>query len=134
MSSSSIRERESPCAELFELAEDSQEQLDAYIDDGELLVATVNDEIVAHLQLIFPASTGDPEIKNMAVRPDFQGRGIGRALVAEALTAARSRGGTRVVVATATADIGNLRFYQRLGFRLTRIESMRSFPLPATRR
>jgi hypothetical protein len=34
---------------------------------------------------------------------------------------ARAAGVTRVILATAAADIGNLRFYQRCGFRMTHV-------------
>ena len=50
-----------------------------------------------------------------------RGGGIGRALLERAVEEARSVGVRRVVLATATADIGNLRFYQRCGFRLTHV-------------
>ena len=63
---------------LFELAEDSVAELDSYIEAGRVLVATSDGEIIGHLQLI---GTGDPrqaEIKNMAVREDCQGQGVGR--------------------------------------------------------
>jgi GNAT superfamily N-acetyltransferase len=57
----------------------------------------------------------------MAVSEPHQGRGIGRSLVAAAIVHCRGRGGHRLIVSTATADIGNLRFYQRLGFRMYKI-------------
>ena len=72
---------------LFALAEDSAAALDAYIDAGTVLVATVGDAVVGHVQLT----------------PTDEGR-------------------TGMVVATAAADVGNLRFYQRQGFRLRSIE------------
>ena len=52
----------------------------------------------------------------------IRGRGIGRALVEAALALARGEARTELFVATAAADIGNLRFYQRLGFRMRSIE------------
>jgi GNAT superfamily N-acetyltransferase len=64
---------------LFELAEDSRAELDAYIGAGEELVAVQGGEHVGHLQLV-----GD-EIKNMAVVEAHRGRGVGRALVAAAI-------------------------------------------------
>src|SRR3954454_20664609 len=110
-----------PLRPLFELAEDSPTELDAYLDEGTVLVAECDGDVVGHLQLV----TGKPgvqEIKNMAVRPSHQHRGIGAALVAAALEAAREERASVVRVATATADTGNLRFYQRLGFRMREVE------------
>ena len=101
---------------LFELAEDSRAELDAYIGAGEVLVAVEGDERVGHLQLV-----GD-EIKNMAVVEAHRGRGVGRALVAAAIERARDERIEVLRVATGAADTGNLRFYQRLGFRMRAIE------------
>ena len=101
---------------LFEEAEDSAAALDAYIDDGDVLVAVAGDRVVGHLQLI------GSEIRNMAVDAGQRGRGIGRRLVDAAVAEATRRGATTVQVATAAADTGNLRFYQRCGFRLRSVE------------
>ncbi len=107
--------------ELFELAEDSAARLDEYLTHGEVLVARVGGHVVGHLQVV-AASDGALEIKNMAVAAAQQGRGIGRSLVEAALDEARRRRCPLVLVATASADVGNLRFYQRLGFRMARVE------------
>jgi GNAT superfamily N-acetyltransferase len=105
---------------LFGLAEDSAAALDSYLADGRVLTASLGGEIVGHLQLV---GSGDvAEIKNMAVREDLHGRWIGRLLVRAALDDLASEHVATVEVATATADIGNLRFYQRQGFRMRAIE------------
>jgi GNAT superfamily N-acetyltransferase len=107
---------------LFELAEDSAAELDSYIDAGRVLVAVSGGEVIGHLQL---TGTGDPrqaEIKNMAVREDRQGQGIGRWLIQAAVDLAAAESVTTILVATAAADIGNLRFYQRQGFRMRSVE------------
>jgi GNAT superfamily N-acetyltransferase len=106
---------------LFALADDSPEQIASYISLGEILVATEGDLITGHLQILETDGTGVFELKSMAVRESHQGRGIGRSLVEAAVVRCRVRGGHRIIVSTATADIGNLRFYQRLGFRMSRI-------------
>ena len=105
----------------FELAEDSGPVLDEYLGLGSVLVARAGTEIVGHLQLV-PVAAAQVELKNIAVRPDQQGRGVGRALVAEAVRRAADDGYAEMIVATAAADIGNLRFYQRVGFRLSAVE------------
>jgi ribosomal protein S18 acetylase RimI-like enzyme len=106
---------------LFVEAEDSTDQLDAYISDGRVLVARRGDEVLGHLQLV-QTSDRVTEIKNMAVAAELRGTGIGRRLVDQALVAAGSGGSARVVVAAAAADNGNLRFYQRCGVRFAAID------------
>ena len=106
---------------LFEEAEDSPAELNAYIDAGEVLVAIANDGVVGHLQLI-DDGRGTSEIKNMAVAAAYRGRGIGRRLIAAAISRARAKDHRSVAVSTAAADVGNLRFYQLAGFRMRTIE------------
>ena len=107
---------------LFELAEDSKAQLDEYLDQGRVLVATRGSAIIGHLQLVPTTQSGQIELKNMAVVPEHQGSGIGRALVTRAVSRTAADGWSRMLVGTAAADIGNLRFYQRLGFRMVSID------------
>jgi predicted N-acetyltransferase YhbS len=87
-----------------------------------VLVARAGEQLLGHLQLVPAEPPNIVEIKNMAVAETHQGQGIGRMLVAAALDRARDDGMSTVLVATATADIGNLRFYQRVGFRMLSIE------------
>jgi GNAT superfamily N-acetyltransferase len=107
---------------LFELAEDSAAQLDCYLGSGRVLVARSGDTVVGHLQLVETDHSSEIELKNMAVREDLQGRGIGGRLVRAALELVAGEAASSVLVATAAADIGNLRFYQRQGFRMRSIE------------
>ena len=106
---------------LFALADNFPTQISSYIDKGEVLVARDGNRIVGHVQIIETGEGGVFEIKSLAVRPARQSEGLGRALVAAAISRCRERNGRRLIVATATADIGNLRFYQRQGFRMYRI-------------
>jgi lactoylglutathione lyase len=107
---------------LFELADDSPEQIDSYIDLGRVLVARDDvGGIVGHLQLLPGAKPDAVEIKSLAVHPSFRRRGIGRRLVGQALALCRAEQIRIVTVMTATADIANLRFYQRSGFRAASI-------------
>ena len=77
--------------------------------------------MVGHLQLI---DNGDDtsEIKNMAVAAAYRGRGIGRRLIDAAIDLTRAKGHSTLAVATAAADVGNLRFYQLAGFRMRTVE------------
>jgi GNAT superfamily N-acetyltransferase/catechol 2,3-dioxygenase-like lactoylglutathione lyase family enzyme len=107
--------------DLFEEAEDSSLELGAYIDAGEVLVAIAGGGVVGHLQLIDAAADAS-EIKNMAVYAAWRRRGIGRKLIDAAIEKTRARGHRSLAVATAAADVGNLRFYQRTDFRMRTVE------------
>jgi len=107
---------------LFELAEDSASELASYLHDGQVLVARSGADAVGHLLLVDTSVAGEVELKSMAVREDVQGTGVGARLVRAALDLVRARGGTLLLVATGAADVGNLRFYQRQGFRMRAIE------------
>jgi GNAT superfamily N-acetyltransferase len=107
---------------LFEEAEDSPAQLESYLEAGQVLVAVADDQIVGHLQLVEGSDSQQAEIKNMAVETSFRGRGIGRTLIRAAVDLALAQRRSTLVVATAAADVGNLRFYQRAGFRMRSIE------------
>lgn len=107
---------------LFELAEDSPEQLDRYLHLGRVLVAVEDGSIVGHLQLVDGRDSGEVELQSMAVAERRQRRGVGRALVERAIAECRLSGAGTLLVATAAADLGNLRFYQLMGFRMLRVE------------
>ena len=107
---------------LFELADDSVVQLDRYLELGRVLVARDGAAPIGHLQLVPTGQPGEIEIKNMGVAEERQGAGVGRALIAAAVERCSAESWTRMLVATAGADVGNLRFYQRSGFRLLSVE------------
>ena len=107
---------------LFEEAEDSRPELDSYLESGRVFVALADGEIVGHLQLTETDSPAEVEVKNIAVLAAHRRQGIGATLMEAALALAREESRTLVRVATAAADVDNLRFYQRLGFRMRSIE------------
>ena len=107
---------------LFELAEDSPTELDTYLHAGRVLVARSGPDVLGHLQLVETDRPGQVELKNMAVLEAIQGHGVGTRLVRAALDLAAAGSAVEMVVATAAADIGNLRFYQRQGFRFRSVE------------
>ena len=107
---------------MFELAEDSPTELDSYLHAGRVLVARSGPDVLGHLQLVETARPGQVELKNMAVLEAVQGRGVGTRLVRAALDLAAAESADEMVVATAAADVGNLRFYQRQGFRFRSVE------------
>ncbi len=66
--------------------------------------------------LVMRAGTGHLFIENVAVHPDFQGRGFGRRLMALAETCARARRLPLLRLYTNVVMTENLPFYRALGF------------------
>jgi ribosomal protein S18 acetylase RimI-like enzyme len=61
-------------------------------------------------------------IENVAVAPDFQGRGLGRTLIEHAEAVAAALGAATVRLYTNERFVENIRFYQHLGYRIDREE------------
>ena len=86
----------------------------------ELLVATRNDEVVGMLQLTrIPSLTyrggWRALLEGVRVREDQRGRGVGRALVLEAVERARASGCRLLQLTTDRSRPEALRFYEGLG-------------------
>lgn len=105
---------------LIRLAEDSESQLEAAIDDGTMYA--VDDSGVVLVLDHVDHENGQRELRYVAVAEAHQRKGIGKAMLADVAEAERRRGTRRLLVGTANADTGNLDFYQRCGYRLLSIE------------
>jgi ribosomal protein S18 acetylase RimI-like enzyme len=81
---------------------------------GQNLVADVGDELAGLISLAVDG--GEQAIVMLSVYPQFQGAGIGGALVREAVARAASTGLPFIKVATTNDDVPAFYFYQRLGF------------------
>jgi GNAT superfamily N-acetyltransferase len=107
---------------LFRLADDSDQEIESYLERGSVLVAMEGDDIVGHVQIVDTDIAATCELKSLAVVEARRGMGLGRQLIEAALAHARERRATRVLIATGAADTQLLRFYQRIGFRMLRVE------------
>jgi len=106
---------------LFRLADDSESQIRAYYQTGELFVFTSTAAPLG-MVLVTPHGKGQVELKSVAVVEHRQNAGIGTRMIAAVLSTLDARGVRRVVVATASSSIGPFAFYQKAGFRLTHVE------------
>jgi putative acetyltransferase len=87
--------------------------------NGEVLLALLDGQPAACIAYrALPDTPTECEIKRLYVRPAFQGRGLARALVAEALTRAGTRHFTRAILDTDTSTMPAAHaLYLSLGFR-----------------
>lgn len=95
--------------------------LATYWDQGVLWVFGVGQETVATALMVSHQENRVVEIKNLAVAPLWQGRGIGNHVIRLLITHYRSRDYQEMAVGTANCSLGNLAFYQKAGFRMDSI-------------
>ncbi|TMC13040.1 MAG: GNAT family N-acetyltransferase [Chloroflexi bacterium] len=81
---------------------------------GEAALAWLGSRPVACMRMV--ADAGHLHVRRLAVSRDLQGRGLGRAMMAWAESAARRRGLSEVTVGVRLALAGNRAFYGRLGY------------------
>lgn len=98
---------------LLLLGDEQESMVDRYLEEGALYIWKEGEE-TAGVCVVTDQGNGVLELKNIAVDPRFQRRGIGRAMI-EAL-AKRYRGSYRVLLAGTGEAPSTLGFYQHCGF------------------
>jgi ribosomal protein S18 acetylase RimI-like enzyme len=107
---------------LLTLADDSEQQVRRYYEQGDLYVLRGSDDAADGVALVVPTARGAVEIKALAIAASRQRRGLGSRMLSLLLDALRGAGVHYVVVGTATSSVGAMAFYQRAGFRFSSVE------------
>lgn len=107
--------------ELLLLADPSMDMLHEYLNQSDVFTAKMNAMTVGVL-VLYQLDAETLEIKNIAVSPEFQGQGIGRFLIENAISMATFEQFNTVCIRTANSSIGQLCLYQKMGFELSEIE------------
>ncbi len=107
--------------ELLLLADPSRAAINAYINDA-IVLGNNHDGSVDGVVVISHLSDQAWEIKNVAVAPSSQGKGIGKALLRTALEACASQGARQVWIGTGNSSIDQLALYQKIGFRMVNVD------------
>jgi ribosomal protein S18 acetylase RimI-like enzyme len=97
-------------------ADESEPVVRGYLNDGDLLQLVADGQPVGVVLLTLPEVAAALEIKNIAIRHEDRGRGIGRAAIACIAAHARARGANRLLVGTADSSSGTIAFYRACGF------------------
>ena len=107
---------------LLMLADDSDDQVRSYYQTGELYAYRGAAGHPLGVVLVVPKAAHQAELKAVAIDPTLQGRGLGQQMLEAVLAQLRREGVRRVIVGTGSSGIGQLAFYQKVGFRLLSIE------------
>lgn len=106
--------------DLLLLADPNQELIRDYISTADILLARLGQQLVAVAVLV---QQPEVELKNIAVDPQFQGRGFAKTLIAEVCAIAKQRGAERLLVATGNSSLQQLGLYQKCGFRIEGVKA-----------
>jgi GNAT superfamily N-acetyltransferase len=94
--------------------------------DHEIVVGTIDDQVIATLQLSFIPGLSHQgawraQVEAVRVHRNFQKLGIGTAMMQWVIVRARERGCWLVQLTTNWARAGAIRFYERLGFEASHV-------------
>lgn len=116
-----IAQGENVPIELLLLADPSVEMIETYSKQGKCYVAVVEQEIIG-TYILLSKKPGIVEIMNIAAKKKWQGKGIGKQLVMDAIRQARKNGYRSIEIGTGNSSIAQLALYQKCGFRMTGID------------
>lgn len=115
-----LKQTENIPYDLLLLADETKEAIDKYIHASDIYVAESDDEMIA-VYALYRVNNEEAEIKNIAVLPHLQNQGIGRWLLKDAESRAKTGGYRYLLIATADAGIRQLKLYQQCGFEMHEI-------------
>lgn len=77
----------------------------------------VDGDQVVGIVLLVPMNSKKIELKNIAVRPDYQHKGLAQKLIKNVLRYAKQHEFSEMIVGTGSASFEQLYLYQKMGFR-----------------
>lgn len=115
-----LQDKEEPPMYLLELADPSINNINAYLKSGTCFVAKQKSEIIGII-VLDEINHSIFEIKNIAVKESYQGKGFGKLLLKFAEEVSNKLGYKKLRIGTGNSSIGQLALYQKLGFEISRI-------------
>ncbi|MFX1706640.1 GNAT family N-acetyltransferase [Chitinophaga sp. CC14] len=105
--------------DLLLLADPSVTMINSYLPFSDVYVLEKKKQVIAAYVLL--KDNDELEIKNIAVNPAYQGKGLGKILLQDAAQRARAGGSKKLCIGTGNSSIAQLYLYQRQGFEITAI-------------
>lgn len=95
---------------------------EGFLGEPGFLVATVDGRVVGYVVADTVPNAGRTlgHVKDIAVHPDYRGRGIGAQLLGSALTVMREKRASRVRLEVRESNDSAIRLYRRFGFQFRR--------------
>ncbi|WP_142688011.1 GNAT family N-acetyltransferase [Chitinophaga polysaccharea] len=105
--------------DLLLLADPSVTMINSYLPFSDVYVLEQKKQVIAAYVLL--KDNDAMEIRNIAVNPAHQGKGLGKMLLQDAAQRARADGFKKLCIGTGNSSIAQLYLYQRQGFEISAI-------------
>lgn len=106
--------------DLLLIADPAIEAINEYLFRGELFICKMDKIVGAYIILNTRPKTY--ELMNIVVDETYQGKGIAKKMISDAISRVKKMGGKTFEVGTGNSSIDQLAFYQKSGFRITGID------------
>lgn len=116
-----LKAGEIPPMHLLLLADPSPKIVKDYISRGECFIAEEGNQVMG-IYVLLPTRPETVELVNVAVDEVYQGKGVGKQLVLDAVNTAKKNGYKTIEIGTGNSSIGQLALYQKCGFRITGVD------------
>lgn len=107
--------------DLLLLADPSEELVRDYLDKGDCYISNM-DDVTIGVFVLLPLNDHRVELKNVAVREQYQGKGLGKELVLHAIEKSKELGYNTIEVGTGNSSLSQLALYQKCGFRIVSVD------------
>lgn len=116
-----LKKNEQAPLELLLTADPSATLIKGYLDRGHCYIAEIDNQ-TAGVYVLVENNSDTAELINIAANEKHQGKGIGKALVKDAIQKAKDMGYKTIEVGTGNSSISQLALYQKCGFRITAVD------------
>lgn len=116
-----LKAKEKPPMDLLLLADPSKSIVEKNLKSGHCYMAEQDNQVIG-VYVLVEIKPRAIELVNIAIDEKYQGKGLGKILVMDAIRKAKEQGYEMIEVGTGNSSIGQLALYQKCGFRLTDIE------------
>lgn len=102
-------------------ADPSKRSIQEYLERGKLYLALLDQKVVGCFVLM-RTRPNTSEIMNIAIRPEFRGKGIAKQCIAYAEQLSKQEGCRTLEVGTGNSSLEQLALYQKCGFRIVGVD------------
>lgn len=116
-----LMEKDKAPYHLLLLADPSRQAVDEYLQRGICYLGFYENEIIG-VYILLRTRPFTMEVVNLAVKEEFQGKGIGKKLLLDALYKARDYEVKTLELGTGNSSLRQLGLYQKCGFRIVGVD------------